>query len=129
MMCQVKILYNTHLEVRLTLEKTLRANALFDVYGGLLTDSQKEVLISYIADNDSFGEIADRFKISRQAVSDIVNRALDKLEQYESKLHLVSKLNNILAKVEEKANSLTTDCELAQKIALTYTDLIKSLED
>ncbi len=129
MMCQVKILYNTHLEVRLLLEKTLRANALFDVYGGLLTDSQKEVLISYIADNDSFGEIADRFKISRQAVSDIVNRALDKLEQYESKLHLVSKLNNILAKVEEKANSLTTDCELAQKIALTYTDLIKSLED
>ena len=113
----------------MTLEQTVRANALFDVYGELLTASQRQVVASYIVDNESFGEIAASMQISRQAVADLVSRAISKLEYYEGKLHFVAKLTNALAKVEPLANSLSPDEALVRDITLTYTDLIKSLED
>lgn len=113
----------------MTLEKTLRANALFDVYGSLLTPSQQDVLSCYIVNDESLGEIAERLHISRQAVSDLISRALAKLEHFENKLNFVAKLTKVLGQVEQKAHLLTTDVNLARRITLTYTDLIKSLED
>ena len=113
----------------MTLEQTVRANALLDVYGGLLTASQHEVLSAYIAANESLGEIAAHTHTSRQAVADLVGRTLQKLENFEAKLHFVDKLSKVIASVEPTANSLTQDKELASRISRAYTDLIKSLED
>lgn len=41
---------------------------LYDYYGELLSDSQKEYFMDYYFNNLSLGEIADNLKISRNAV-------------------------------------------------------------
>ncbi|MFS1513229.1 putative DNA-binding protein [Chengkuizengella sp. SCS-71B] len=72
------------------LEKTNRVNLLFDFYQNLLTEKQQTYLKFYFQDDYSLGEIAEQFQISRQAIYEHIKRAEQVLEQYESKLHLVS---------------------------------------
>ncbi len=70
------------------LSQRVRTNLLFDFYGLLLTKRQKEFVKLYFCDDLSLGEIARRFKISRQAVYDTLKKARESLEEYEKKLSL-----------------------------------------
>ncbi|AIQ64486.1 putative DNA-binding protein [compost metagenome] len=73
------------------LEKTNRINLLFAFYEPLLTDKQQTFLKYYFHDDFSLGEIAAEFEISRQAVYEHIKRAEQVLENYETKLGLLSK--------------------------------------
>lgn len=73
------------------LEKTNRMNVLFDFYGPLLTEKQQTFLKCYFHDDYSLGEIAADFDISRQAVYEHLKRAEQALEDYEAKLGLAAK--------------------------------------
>lgn len=66
-------------------EKTL----LFDFYGELLTDRQKELYQLYHLDDLSLGEISEQMAISRQGVYDAIKRCDAQLAKYEEKLQLV----------------------------------------
>ncbi len=70
------------------LEKINRINYLIDFYDQLLTQKQKSVMELYYKENFSLGEIAGQLKISRQAVYDILSRAIRSLERWEAKLSL-----------------------------------------
>jgi predicted DNA-binding protein YlxM (UPF0122 family) len=59
---------------------------IYDFYGGLLTDNQRQVFEMYYMDNHSLGEIAENQGISRQAVSDLLSRVKKKLLDYEEKV-------------------------------------------
>ena len=72
------------------IEKNNRMNSLFEFYGALLTDKQHSYLELYYGDDYSLGEIATEFDVSRQAVYDNIRRTEASLEEYESKLHLLS---------------------------------------
>ena len=63
---------------------------LYDFYGTLLSNSQNAVMSLYHEDNLSLSEIADELGLSRQAVHYSLKKAEHALEEYESKLHLVS---------------------------------------
>jgi hypothetical protein len=76
---------------RQLLEKVAWMNMLFDFYGELLTERQKDFLDLYYCQNLSLGEIAVEFSVSRQAVYDTLKRAEQVLSQYEDKLGLVTK--------------------------------------
>ncbi len=65
-----------------------RINVLYDIYGPLLTGRQQEVLKLYFSDNLSMGEIALEYGISRQAVHDLIRRALASIEAFDEKLGL-----------------------------------------
>ena len=73
------------------LEKTTRVNLLYDFYGNLLTKKQQLFVELYYENNFSLREIADEHNISRQAVYDLIKRAVEALEQYELKLQLYKK--------------------------------------
>ncbi|MFV9509894.1 putative DNA-binding protein [Tepidibacillus sp. LV47] len=73
------------------LEKTTRLNLLYDFYQDLLTEKQRQYMELYFQDNYSFGEIAEAFGISRQAVYEHIKRAEQSLEEYEEKLQLLAK--------------------------------------
>jgi len=73
------------------LEKTNRVNILYDFYGSLLTKRQQQIIELYYQHNLSLGEIAEEYKISRQAVYDLMNRAVKTLERFEEKLQLYKK--------------------------------------
>ncbi|SOC35471.1 putative DNA-binding protein [Ureibacillus acetophenoni] len=73
------------------LEKTTRMNFLFDFYQALLTDKQRSYMELYYLDDHSLGEIAESYKVSRQAVYDNIRRTEAMLEEYEDKLNLFEK--------------------------------------
>lgn len=71
------------------LDKLNRVNLLYDIYRPLLTERQQQVLKLYFSDDLSMGEIAAEYRISRQAVYDLIRRALAALEELEKKLGLL----------------------------------------
>ncbi|MEG0291363.1 MAG: YlxM family DNA-binding protein [Anaerovoracaceae bacterium] len=72
-------------------DEITRVSLLYDFYGELLTDRQKDVMKLYHEENLSLSEIADEFGISRQGVHDALKNAEKALTTYESKLGLVKK--------------------------------------
>lgn len=73
---------------------------LYDFYGKLLTEHQKEIYEQFISEDLSLSEIAETAGISRQGVHDLIKRCNKILEGYEEKLHLVEKFLSIKAKVQ-----------------------------
>lgn len=67
-----------------------RASLLLGFYGNLLTERQNEVLDYYLNQDFSMQEIADDLEISKSAVSDIIHRSIELLEEYDEKLNLIS---------------------------------------
>lgn len=72
-------------------EKMIEISMLYDFYGQLLTEKQRELLKLHHEDNYSLSEIAAEYGISRQGVHDAVKKAEKALHEYESKLGLISK--------------------------------------
>ena len=64
---------------------------LFEIYGELLTDKQRQMFDLYHQNDFSLGEIAEECEVSRQAVFDIIKRTEHTLEEYEQKLGLAEK--------------------------------------
>ena len=73
----------------MNLDKNLYVCKLIDTYGMLLKDSQQKVLKSYYFDDYSLSELSALQNVSRQAISESINSAIDKLEMYEQKLHKI----------------------------------------
>ena len=64
-------------------------NLLLDFYGDLLTEHQLSIMNDYFRDDLSMNEIAYNYQISKAAVSDLINRTIKQLENYEAKLNLI----------------------------------------
>jgi len=73
------------------MEKLVRQGMLFDLYGDLLTEHQREIFGALVNEDLSLSEIAEDQGISRQGVQDLLKRTERKLEEFESKLHLLEK--------------------------------------
>lgn len=83
------------------LDKIFRIGLLFDFYGALLTDKQKQCMEMHYLNDFSLSEIAIEFGVSRQAVHDILRRAEQTLEEYEQKLRLVERNQREQAIIKE----------------------------
>ena len=64
---------------------------LFDLYGELLTEHQRDIYSDLVNNDMSLSEIAESYGISRQGVHDVIKRCDKQLEDYEAKLHLLEK--------------------------------------
>jgi len=73
------------------IKKIAQYSILFDFYNSLLTKKQKEYFIMYFENDYSLKEIADYYKISRNAVHSTLTTTIKKLEDYENKLNLAEK--------------------------------------
>ena len=92
--------------------QTYRMTMLFDFYGELLTDRQKEFFDLYYNNDLSLAEIAENAGISRQGVRDAIVRAENQMQEIEDKTGLIRRfeqmrghLNAIQAAVESIARS------------------------
>ena len=92
--CKVKILYNGG---NMEIEKNIAVCNMIDVYGRLLTDKQNDVMKKYFYYDNSLAEIAEELGTTRQAVSDLISRTVTTLEDYEKKLRLVEKNEEIIS--------------------------------
>lgn len=86
------------------MQETIELSILYDFYGELLTENNKEVFVDYIFNDLSLAEIAEDKGITRQGVHDIIKRSSKKLREYEESLHLVKKFKTIEDKVNRIKN-------------------------
>ena len=66
----------------------IKISSLFQLYGELLTEKQRETLRLYCDLDLTLFEIADRFGVSRQAIRDSIKHAVDSLYLYEDKVRM-----------------------------------------
>ncbi len=69
--------------------QTYRMTMLFDFYGELLTDRQKEFFDLYYNEDLSLAEIAENAGISRQGVRDVIVRGEAAMQEIEDKTGLI----------------------------------------
>lgn len=72
--------------------KELAMSLLFDLYGSVLGERQREIFSDYYDNDLSLSEIADRFGITRQGVRDYIKRAEARLLELEGELGLLRRL-------------------------------------
>ena len=68
---------------------------LWDLYSPLLTATQKEITDLYFNYDLSLGEIAEQKGVSRQSVSDCLQKCRKQLEKYEEKLCFLKALDGL----------------------------------
>ena len=75
--------------------QTYRMTMLYDFYGELLTDRQKEFFDLYYNEDLSLGEIAENSGISRQGVRDVIVRAEATMQEFEDKTGLIRRFRQM----------------------------------
>ena len=112
------------------MDKIVEQTLLYDFYGELLTDHQKEIYEDAVFNDLSLSEIADQQGISRQGVHDLIKRCDKTLAGYEEKLGLIRKFQRTRELVEE-IHELTRrfresgDEALIDRIGEISSDIIK----
>lgn len=121
------------------MEKIFEQALLYDFYGDLLTEHQRQVYEAAVFNDMSLGEIAAEQGITRQGVHDLIKRCDKILSEYEAKLHLVERFEEAkkkIAKIEaltgmtENARKTTKDSELLlrlDEIGKLTKDLMETL--
>lgn len=77
------------------MEDIIYYNELYDLYGELLTDKQKEYFENYYFNNFSLSEMAENYDVSRNAIHKQLKIVVEKLEDYESKMQLYKKMKKL----------------------------------
>lgn len=81
------------------MEKKVMQTYLYDFYGELLTEHQRNIYEDFVLNDLSLSEIAEEAGISRQGVHDLVKRCDRTLEGYEEKLHLLERFLHTKEKI------------------------------
>lgn len=101
------------------MEQRVELNYLLDFYGPLLTEHRRELMQMYCEEDMSLAEIADQLQITRQGVSDAVNKAKRQLSDYESKLGLVARYIALSKQAQNCLNALDEiKCDAASQNAM-----------
>ena len=77
------------------MEKLVQVARLFDTYGSLLNEKQRDVINCYYNEDLSLNEIAQNNNKSKQAISDMIQRSVDKLFEFENELSLLKKKDDL----------------------------------
>ena len=103
------------------MEKFVEKGLLYDRYGVLLTPHQRELYEEAVYHDLSLAEIAERHGVSRQGVSDLLNRATKTMEAYEEKLRLVRRFSRIEALCDELDAAFPDTRKMTRKIRENLT--------
>ena len=93
--------------------QTYRMTMLFDFYGELLTDRQKEFFDLYYNEDLSLAEIAENAGISRQGVRDVIVRAEGIMQEVEDKTGLIKRFHTMHSQLEQLRQDAQQLVELA----------------
>ncbi|WFR54822.1 YlxM family DNA-binding protein [Anaerocolumna sp. AGMB13025] len=97
------------------LKEKVELSILFDFYGELLKNHNKQIFEDYILNDLSLSEIAEEQGISRQGVYDIVKRCSKQLKECEEKLNLVKKFEETKALVN-RIKALSEQMKISGKL-------------
>jgi len=86
--------------------QTYRMTLLFDFFGDLLTDRQKEFYDLYYNEDLSLAEIAENCGITRQGVRDVIVRAEEILTEMEDKTGIIHRFHQMQEHIKAVEDSL-----------------------
>ena len=89
-----------------------RMALLYDFYGDVLTDRQKEFYDLYYNEDLSLAEIAENYGITRQGVRDVIVRAEAILTELEDKTGIVKRFHQMQGQFLAIQTALNGICEL-----------------
>ena len=98
------------------MDKTVRMALLFDYYGDLLTDKQREYFDLYYREDLSLSEIAENEGVSRQAVRDMLVRAEGILEDTERKTGCIARHDRLLDQIRQAEAYVSDMARLASSL-------------
>ena len=112
-----------------------RMAMLFDFYGDVLTDRQKEFYDLYYNEDLSLGEIAENYGITRQGVRDVIVRAEAVLTELEDKTGLIKRFHATRRQLEQLLQDANRMVELTARqdsadletLALRFRDGVQTL--
>lgn len=112
--------------------KDLSIGFLFDFYGELLSDRQKNMFDLYYNEDLSLAEIAEQVGITRQGVRDTVKKVEEQLLSFEDKLGLATRFREISKKCDLVTKKLEkikdSHSELTEEIEI-LTDEIRNISE
>ena len=99
------------------MEKIVWQGLLYDFYGELLTEHQRQIYEDVVFHDLSLSEIAQEKGITRQGVHDLVRRCDRILEEYEKKLRLAEKFQ-VTKQLAERIEHLLDEYQEKREEAL-----------
>jgi len=107
-------------------------NLLFDFYGELLTERQRDVFTLHHMEDYSLAEIGNELNITPQGVADLLKRSKQQLIKYEQSLCLADKhilQQGLLTQMITALDDLDhlSDYDISENVS-TIRDLISSLK-
>ena len=115
-----------------------RMAMLFDFYGDLLTERQREFYDLYYNEDLSLAEIAENYGISRQGVRDVIVRAEAAMTEIEDKTHIIrrfqqsrtaiSAINDAADRLLQSIDRRSYNDALLDEIARTIKENVAKLE-
>ncbi|MCL1828504.1 MAG: YlxM family DNA-binding protein [Oscillospiraceae bacterium] len=106
------------------LDDTLRRTMLFDFFGELLTEKQREYFDLHYNEDLSLAEIAQQHGVTRQGVWDIIKRAETTLLETEEKTGLIRKYEERRELIARTSDELCLLRDMTNGKARELTDLI-----
>lgn len=94
--------------------KDLHFIMLFDVYGALLTEKQRETLDFYYNDDLSLGEISEETGITRQGVMNCIKKSEQRLSELENCLGVVKRFEELKSDIE-KLEGISSEASFKDK--------------
>ena len=100
---------------------------MLDIYGGILTEKQYDILDSYYCRDLTLEEIAENNNVSRQAVHYAVKNAEEKIQRLESQLHMIEKYETLEKKLITVRDAAESGECTAQRAAEMLSLIINEL--
>lgn len=100
--------------------QTYRMTLLFDFYGDVLTERQKEFYDLYYNEDLSLAEIAENYGISRQGVRDVIVRAEAIMTDLEEKTGIIRRFRSMQPHIQAICDA--ADALLSSRSLLLYPD-------
>jgi len=97
------------------MKKIVEQGLLYDFYGELLTEHQRNVYEAAVYEDLSLTEIADEHGISKQGVHDLIKRCTKTMQGYEDRLHMIRRFEAIkenaekLKEISETSEDMNSD--------------------
>ena len=91
------------------MDRVIYLNLLYDCYKELFTEKQQMYFELYYWDNLSLSEIADNNGVSRNAIHNQLKIMEEKLIEFEEKLKLNYKKNEIIKLINDKVDKKTLE--------------------
>ena len=97
------------------MDNIIERGRLYDYYGALLTEHQRQIYEAVVYEDMALAEIAQEYDISRQGVHDLIHRCDKQLARYEDKLNLIDRDEKIHEKLN-KIRDITADKEILDSV-------------